>query len=148
MTVLDIVEIQQIIPHRAPFLLLDRVLELEEGKRAVGIKNVSGNEPFFQGHFPGNPIMPGVLILEALAQLGAVIVLKQEKFAGQLALFAGMEEVKFKRPVIPGDQLRLEAEIQKMRGNFGFAQGQAFVGAELAAAGLIKFAIVPRQGKI
>jgi 3-hydroxyacyl-[acyl-carrier-protein] dehydratase len=142
--VLDIVEIQKIIPHRAPFLLIDRVLELEDGKRAVGLKNVSGNEPFFSGHFPGQPIMPGVLILEALAQLGAVALLIQQEYAGKLALFAGLDEVKFKRQVVPGDQLLLQAEIQKMRGNFGFAQGQAFVGTDLAASGLIKFAIVPR----
>lgn len=140
-------DIQKILPHRYPILLVDRVLELEEGKRAVGIKNVSGNEPFFQGHFPGIPIMPGVLIMESLAQLGAIIVLKQEKYAGQIALFTGMEDVKFKRQVIPGDQLRLEVELIKMRGNFGFAKAQAFVGTELAAEGTIKFAIAPAQTK-
>src|SRR5690554_5155746 len=101
-------DIQKIIPHRYPFLLVDRIIQLEEGKSAVGIKNVSGNEPFFQGHFPNYPVMPGVLIMEALAQVGAVVLLKMPEFAGRIPLFAGMDKVKFRRQVIPGDQLRLE----------------------------------------
>lgn len=132
-------EIQEIIPHRYPFLMVDRIIELEEGKRAVGIKNVSSNEPFFQGHFPGHPIMPGVLILEALAQVGTVIILKMPKYAGCLAVFAGLDEVKFKRQVVPGDQLQLEVELIKLRKMFGFARGKAYVGGELAAEGIIKF---------
>lgn len=132
-------EIQEIIPHRYPFLMVDRIIELEEGKRAVGIKNVSSNEPFFQGHFPGHPIMPGVLIMEALAQVGAVVILKMPEYAGHLALFAGLDDVKFKRQVIPGDQLRLEVELVKFRKTFGVAQGKAYVGEALVAEGTLKF---------
>ena len=132
-------EIQKIIPHRYPFLMVDRIIELEEGKRAVGIKNVSGNEPFFQGHFPGHPIMPGVLIMEALAQVGAVAILKMPEYAGCLALFAGLDDVKFKKQVIPGDQLRLEVELIKFRKTFGVAQGKAYVGEVLVAEGTLKF---------
>ena len=132
-------EIQEIIPHRYPFLLVDRIIELEEGKRAVGIKNVSINESFFQGHFPGHPIMPGVLIIEALAQVGTVAILKMPEYHGYLGLFAGLDDVKFKRQVIPGDQLRLEVELVKLRKTFGVAQGKAYVGEELAAEGTLKF---------
>ncbi len=140
-------EIQQIIPHRYPFLMVDRIIELEEGKRAVGIKNVSGNEPYFQGHFPEYPIMPGVLIMEALAQVGAVVVLKKPEFAGQIALFAGLDEVRFRRPVLPGDTLRLEVELTKFRGSLGIAEGKAFVGEELAAQGKLTFALRPGPRK-
>lgn len=136
-------EIQQIIPHRYPFLMVDRIIEIEEGKRAVGIKNVSGNEPYFQGHFPEYPIMPGVLIMEALAQVGAVAVLKKPEFAGHIALFAGLDEVRFRRPVLPGDTLRLEVELTKFRGSLGIAEGKAFVGDELAAQGKLTFALRP-----
>jgi len=134
-------EIQEIIPHRYPFLLVDRILELEEGKRAVGIKNVSVNEPFFQGHFPGHPVLPGVLIMEALAQVGCVVILKMPEYTGSLVLFAGLDDVKFKRQVLPGDQLRLEVELVRMRKTFGVAQGKAYVGEELAAEGTLKFFI-------
>ncbi|AFM43450.1 beta-hydroxyacyl-(acyl carrier protein) dehydratase FabZ [Desulfosporosinus acidiphilus SJ4] len=132
-------EIQDIIPHRYPFLLVDRIVELEEGKRAVGLKNVTINEPFFQGHFPGHPIMPGVLIIEALAQVGAVAILKMPEYAGFLGLFAGLDEVKIRRQVIPGDQLRLEVEVLKLRKTFGVAKGKAYVGEELAVEGTLKF---------
>ena len=132
-------EIQEIIPHRYPFLLVDRIIELEEGKRAVGIKNVSINEAFFQGHFPGHPIMPGVLIMEALAQVGTVVILKMPEYHGYLGLFAGLDDVKFKRQVIPGDQLRLEVELIKLRKTFGVANGKAYVGENLAAEGILKF---------
>jgi len=132
-------EIQDIIPHRYPFLLVDRIIELDEGKRAVGIKNVSINDSFFQGHFPEHPIMPGVLIIEALAQVGTVAILKMPEYAGYLGLFAGLDEVKFKRQVIPGDQLRLEVELIKLRKSFGVAKGRAYVGEELAAEGTLKF---------
>lgn len=142
---LDSKEIQQIIPHRYPFLLVDRIIELEEGKRAVGIKNVSGNEPFFQGHFPGYPIMPGVLIMEALAQVGAVVLLKMPEYAGHLAFYAGLDEVKFRRQVVPGDQLRLEIELTKLKRGIGIAEGKAYVGEELAAQGILKFAVGPKQ---
>ncbi|AET70881.1 beta-hydroxyacyl-(acyl carrier protein) dehydratase FabZ [Desulfosporosinus orientis DSM 765] len=132
-------EIQEIIPHRYPFLLVDRIIELDEGKRAVGIKNVTINEPFFQGHFPGHPIMPGVLIIEALAQVGSVAILKKPEYNGYLGLFAGIDDVKFKRQVIPGDQLRLEVELVKLRKNYGVAKGAAYVGEDLAAEGTLKF---------
>lgn len=141
---LDSQAIQKIIPHRYPFLLVDRILELEEGKRGVGLKNVSANEPFFQGHFPGYPVMPGVLIMEALAQVGAVILLKMPEYAGHVALFAGLEEVRFRRQVIPGDQLRLEVELLKLKRGIGVAKGKAYVGEALAAEGTLKFAVGPK----
>lgn len=138
-------DIQKIIPHRYPFLLVDRIIQLEEGKSAIGIKNVSGNEPFFQGHFPNYPVMPGVLIMEALAQVGAVVLLKMPEFAGRIPLFAGMDKVKFRRQVIPGDQLRLEVELIKLKGPMGVAQGKAYVGDQLAAEGTLKFAVGPKD---
>lgn len=144
---LDSKEIQAIIPHRYPFLLVDRIEALEEGKRAVGIKNVSVNEPFFQGHFPGYPVMPGVLIMEALAQVGAVVLLKMPEYAGHIALYAGLDEVRFKRQVVPGDQLRLKVELLKMKHGIGVAEGKAYVGEELAARGIMKFAVGPMQEK-
>src|SRR4051812_47764399 len=108
---LDAIEIQKIIPHRFPFLLVDRIIELEPGKRAVGIKNVTINEQFFQGHFPEYPVMPGVLIVEAMAQVGAVAILQLDEFKGRIAFFAGLDNVRFKRQVKPGDTLRLEVEL-------------------------------------
>lgn len=138
---LDSREIQKIIPHRYPFLLVDRIIELEEGKRAVGIKNVTINEPFFAGHFPQYPVMPGVLIMEALAQVGAVALLKMPQFEGKIGFLAGLEEVRFRRQVVPGDVLRLEVELIKLRGNIGKGRGRAYVGEELAAEGELLFAI-------
>lgn len=138
---LDIKQIQEILPHRYPFLLVDRIISLEEGKKAVGIKNVSVNEPFFQGHFPGFPVMPGVLILEAMAQVGAVIVLKMPQFAGKIALFAGIDKVRFRRQVFPGDQLRIEVEVLKLRSAVGKSYAAAYVGEEMAAEAELMFAI-------
>ena len=138
-------EIQEIIPHRYPFLLLDRIIEVEPGKRAVGIKNVSANEPFFQGHFPGNPIMPGVLVLEALAQVGACAMLCLEEYRDRVAYFAGIDRVKFRRMVIPGDQLRLEVDLLKLRGLFGKACGRATVDGNLVAEGEFMFALEPAK---
>lgn len=139
---LDAWQIQEIIPHRYPFLLVDRILEIEWGQRAVGIKNVSVNEPFFVGHFPGNPVMPGVLIVEALAQVGAVALLGHEDYRGKMAFFAGIDGVRFRRPVRPGDTLRLEVQLDKIRRNIGSGFGRATVEGELAAEGKILFAIV------
>lgn len=138
---LDIKQIQEVLPHRYPFLLVDRIVSLEEGKKAVGIKNVSVNEPFFPGHFPGFPVMPGVLILEAMAQVGAVIVLKMPQFAGKIALFAGIDKARFRRQVFPGDQLRIEVEVLKLRSAVGKSYAAAFVGEEMAAEAELMFAI-------
>ena len=140
---LDAVEIQRIIPHRYPFLLVDRVVELEPGKRAVGIKNVTMGDPFFQGHFPDYPVMPGVLIVEALAQVGAVALGTSDEFKGKLALFAGIDEVRFKRQVRPGDTLRLEVELDQVRRSIGTGSGTASVDGELACRGKFMFGIVP-----
>jgi 3-hydroxyacyl-[acyl-carrier-protein] dehydratase len=139
---LDSAAIQRIIPHRYPFLLIDRVIELDPGKRIVGIKNVSGNEPFFQGHFPGNPIMPGVLIVEALAQAGSVLLLSQPEDRGKLPLFAGIDGLRFRRPVVPGDQLKLEVEFTMRRRSIGRGRARAPVDGELAAEGELTFAVV------
>ncbi|NMA85449.1 MAG: 3-hydroxyacyl-ACP dehydratase FabZ [Epulopiscium sp.] len=138
---MNIQEIQKIIPHRPPFLLIDRMIEMEPGKSGIGLKNVSINEGFFQGHFPQEPVMPGVLIMEALAQVGAVVLLSVEDFQGKTAYFGGMNKVRFKRKVIPGDQLRLEVEIVTMRGSIGIGKGIAFVGDERAAEGEMTFVI-------
>lgn len=138
---LDLQQIKDILPHRYPFLLIDRILEVEEGKRAVGIKNVSGNEPFFAGHFPSYPVMPGVLIVEALAQVGAVAMLKKEENRGKLALFAGIDKCRFKRQVKPGDQLRLEVEIIRLKGPVGKGKAVATVDGELACEAEIMFAL-------
>lgn len=139
MEIMKVNEIMKRIPHRYPFLLVDRVLELGLGKRGVGIKNVTINEPFFQGHFPGTPVMPGVLIIEALAQLGAVIVLGMPENKGKLAFLTGVDNVRFRRQVIPGDQLRLEVEMTRMRGPIGKGKGRALVDGEVAAEGEIMF---------
>jgi len=139
---LDARQIQQIIPHRYPFLLVDRIIEIEYGKRAVGIKNVTMGDPFFQGHFPDHPVMPGVLIVEALAQVGAVALLGMEENRGKLALFAGIDGVRFKRQVIPGDVLRLEVEVGKMRRGVGIGNAEATVDGQLAARGQLMFAVV------
>lgn len=134
-------EIMAIIPHRYPFLLVDKITELVEGKKAVGVKNVTINEPFFAGHFPEHPVMPGVLIIEALAQVGAVVVLSLPENKGKLALFAGIDEARFRRQVFPGDILRLETELEKMRGILGKARAAAYVGDELVCEARLMFAI-------
>ena len=138
---LDIDGIRGIIPHRYPFLLIDRIEEYEPGVRAVGYKNVTANEPFFEGHFPDFPVMPGVLIVEALAQVGAVAMLSVEENKGKLAFFAGIDKVRFKRQVRPGDVLRLEVEITKSRAGVGFGSATATVDGEIAASGELMFAI-------
>lgn len=138
---IDIEEIERIIPHRYPFLLVDRVIEIEEGCRGVGIKNVTANEWFFEGHFPGRKIMPGVLIVEALAQVAAVTLLRGADTGGKLPLFGGIEQLRFRRPVVPGDQLRLEFELEKMRGPVGKGRVRATVDGQVAAEGSITFAL-------
>lgn len=134
--------IEAIIPHRYPFLLVDRIVEIEEGKSAVGIKNVTANEWFFQGHFPGRKVMPGVLIVEALAQVAAVSLLKGVEMAGKTPLFGGIDKMRFRRPVVPGDQLRLEFTLDKMRGPIGKGAVRATVDGRMAAEGVISFALV------
>lgn len=137
---LDIQKIREILPHRYPFLLVDRVLEVEEQKRAVAIKNVSANEPFFQGHFPEYPVMPGVLIVEALAQVGG-IAMYQEGTDKQLGLFAGIDSCRFKRQVVPGDQLKLEFEVTRARRNIIKGKGIATVDGEVACEAEIMIAL-------
>lgn len=143
---LDVNEIQKIIPHRYPFLLVDRIVELVPGKKAVGIKNVTINEYYFQGHFPGHPVMPGVLILEALAQVGGVVMLSRPENQGKLAYFMTIEDVKFRQPVHPGDQLRLEVEVIKIRSRTGQCRGKAYVEGKLVCEAEVKFALVESSG--
>lgn len=138
---LDAVQIQSIIPHRYPFLLVDRIIELEPGKRAVGIKNVTINEPFFQGHFPEYPVMPGVLICEALAQVGAVAMLSLDEYRGKIGFFAGIDQFRFREQVKPGDVLQLELEITRLKGMIAKAKGQALVAGKVVAEGELMFAI-------
>ena len=143
--ILDTTEIQKILPHRHPFLLVDRIIELEEGKRVVGIKSVTANEFWVPGHFPGKPLMPGVLILEALAQTGAVLVLLTTGDPqSKLLLFAGVDQGKFRRPVVPGDQLRLECEMVQYRPSACRMQGRAYVDGKLVAEGLVLCTVIDR----
>ncbi|MBJ6361905.1 3-hydroxyacyl-ACP dehydratase FabZ [Paenibacillus sp. GCM10012307] len=143
---MDIVQIQETIPHRHPFLLVDRILELEEGVRAVGIKSVSYNEPYFAGHFPGHPVMPGVLIVEALAQVGAAAILKVEQFNNKLGFLAGVDGFRFRGQVVPGDTLRLEVEIIRLKGTVGKGKATASVDGKVVASGEIMFALVDKPG--
>lgn len=136
-------QIKEIIPHREPFLLVDEILELVPGQRAVGLKRVTGEEDWFRGHFPEYPVMPGVLIVEALAQTGAVAILAMPDMKGKIALFAGIDKMRFKRQVKPGDELRLECEIIKVKGPVGKGSAKATVNGEVAAQGELLFAVTP-----
>lgn len=138
-------QIKEIIPHRDPFLFLDEVIDLEPGKRAVAIRYVSADEAYFEGHFPGNPIMPGVLQIEALAQAGAVAALSLPENEGKLVLFAGIDGVRFKRIVKPGETLRLEVEMTKMRAAIGKGEARATVDDELVCKATLTFAIADRE---
>ena len=141
MAMLSTVEIMDILPHRQPFLLIDTVEELEPGVRAVATKNVTFNEPYFAGHFPGNPVMPGVLIVEALAQTGAVAILSQPEWKGKTAYFAGIDKARFKQKVVPGDVLTLETEIIKIKGPIGIGKAVARVNGKLACSAELTSAI-------
>ena len=141
MSVYTAKEIMEIIPHRYPFLLIDTIEEIEPGVRAVGKKCVSMNEPYFQGHFPGNPVMPGVLIIEALAQVGAVAMLAQESFKGKTAYFAGIQNARFREKILPGDVLMLETEIIKVKGPIGVGKAMATVNRKKAVEAELTFAI-------
>lgn len=138
---LNINEIKEIIPHRYPFIFVDRIEELEPGKRAVGFKNVTVNDYFFEGHFKEEPVMPGVLIIEALAQVGAVALLSMDQFKGKIAYFGGINKARFKKKVVPGDKLKLEIEIIKMRGPMGIGSAKATVDGEIAATAELTFAV-------
>jgi 3-hydroxyacyl-[acyl-carrier-protein] dehydratase len=145
---MDIGEILALLPHRYPFLLIDRVLEMQPRKRVVCLKNVTINEPFFAGHFPGNPIMPGVLTVEAMAQAGATLLLSAlEDRENKLVVFTGVERARFRRPVIPGDQLRIEVDVLAWRRIAGRMDGKVFVDGKLVAEAVISCAVVDRPGK-
>jgi len=130
---MNIKDIQNLLPHRYPFLMVDRIVEIEPEKRAVGIKNVTINEEFFQGHFPGNPIMPGVLIIEALAQVAGILAFQSGASGGKSVYFLSIEKAKFRRPVVPGDQLRLEVSVLQFRGNVWKFAGNALIEDKIAA---------------
>ena len=142
-----ITDIMKILPHRYPFLLVDRITELEPNRRIVGIKNVTINEHFFQGHFPGAPVMPGVLVIESMAQVAAVLFYRDETPGEKLIYFAGIESAKFRRPVIPGDQLRVEMEVLGRRHNFGKMSGRATVEGKLVAEAIVTCMIADHPGK-
>jgi 3-hydroxyacyl-[acyl-carrier-protein] dehydratase len=146
MMILDVNGIQQILPHRYPFLLLDAILEIEPQKRIVGIKNVTYNEPFFQGHFPGRPVMPGVLIIEAMAQAGGVLLFREvPDRAKKLLYFAAIDDARFRRPVLPGEQLRLEVSVLTWRMSVCKLSGRASVNDELAAEATLMCKMVDRE---
>ena len=141
---LEAADIMRLLPHRYPFLLVDRIVELEPGKRAVGIKQVTANEPHFTGHFPDRPIMPGVLMVEALAQTAGIAVMTLDEYRGKLGLFAGIDGCRFKRLVLPGDTLRLEVSVEKLRGMFGRVRAVATVADELAVEATLSI-VIPRD---
>jgi 3-hydroxyacyl-[acyl-carrier-protein] dehydratase len=143
---LDIVEIQKLLPHRYPFLMVDAILEVERLKRIVGIKNVTMNEYYFQGHFPGRPVMPGVMIIEAMAQTGGLLLLMDiPDRANKLLFFVAVDGARFRRPVVPGDQLRIECNVLNWRGDFCKLEGKATVNGELAAEGTVMCKMIDRE---
>ena len=143
---LDARQIQEVIPHRWPFLFVDRILELERGVRAVGIKQFAISEPVFQGHFPGNPVLPGVLLVEALAQVGSVALLTLPENKGKIPYFAGIDSFRFRKPVLPGDSVRLEVTLTKMRGAVGKGAARASVDNSIVGEGELTFALVSPGG--
>jgi len=148
MSVMEIDEIRATLPHRYPLLLVDRIRELEAGRRIVGIKNVTMNEPFFQGHFPGRPVMPGVLILEAMAQVGGVLALKSLPPTGRPVVYlTGVDKAKFRKPVVPGDQLRLEVEVLRQRHPFWKMQGHAYVESDLVCEAEMTAMVTEEKGE-
>ena len=142
---MDIVEIKKLLPHRYPFLLVDRVTEVIPGHSAKGFKNLTANEQFFEGHFPFKPIMPGVLMVEALAQMACLAMLTKEEFKNKLGVFTGIEGIKFRQMVVPGDRLDMEVELIKLRGPIGKVKGIARVGDKVACEGEISFAMIDKE---
>jgi 3-hydroxyacyl-[acyl-carrier-protein] dehydratase len=146
--IIDIQEILGLLPHRYPFLLVDRIVEFEPRKRCVAIKNVTMNEPFFQGHFPGHPIMPGVLVIEAMAQAGGIIMMHELPDRNEkLVVFTGIERAKFRQPVTPGDQLRIEIDVLAFRSRAGRIEGKAWVDGKIACEAVLTCAVVPRTSE-
>ncbi len=141
MKTLGVKEIMQILPHRHPFLLVDKAEIIEEGKKAVGYKAVTYDEPFFVGHFPQEPVMPGVLIMEAMAQVGAIVLLSQDGMQGKLVFFGGINKARFRKKIVPGTILRMEVEITKQKGPMGVGYGRAYDGDALAAEGELTFMV-------